>query len=182
MCNKFKTLVLALAVVAPFSAHALSVNLFINNSAATVVKPNSGSITYTFNGMVAINGFMDGWSTSVQFPYLAGGNSDFLVANFNSNYTNALNGFVNTNGGLYSGDLFDITINSTSPIGNYDHAINVLDAPLLSLQVSDSVHNKIANADGSYTVEVQGVPEPATLTLLAIPFSAAVLRRRAKRA
>lgn len=167
----FNRFTLALALIASAAAsQAIVVNLFIDNPFPTIVKPNSGTTTYQFTGKIQVFGTATSANSSLDFIYLNGSNSQFL----NIGISFPLGSLLGTNQ-TYTGDLFSVDISNTTTEGVYDHALNTVAAPQFRVTVQDT-DNNFATAAGTYNVNV--VPEPATLALLAIP--AFVLKRKRK--
>lgn len=176
MCNKSRTLVLAALLALPLTSQALTVNLFINDAFKTVAKPNSGSVTVVFDGVVQVTGSPTSGSATIQFAYLNGSNTEFLNGGFSVAFIAAFNNLTTTPNQTYTGDLFEVTVDHTDALGLYNSNAFGPEAPSFIVSVADGVNT--AEAVGTYAVEV--VPEPATLALLALPALAALRRKKVK--
>ncbi len=177
MRNSIKFVALALAALTPLVSQALTVNLFINNPNPVITRNIGSGASYDFTGTLTVTGASTGASASLDFAYLFGNNTDFLNANFHSDFLTGYSAIVNTNGGTYTGNLFTVTVDASDPDGVYDHTVNTLNAPQLTVTYTDSV-GRSATGSGSYQATVESVPEPATMAILGGSLAIAALRRR----
>jgi hypothetical protein len=167
-----KITLFALAAVSVMAS--AGVNLNLNNPVETVNLPNSGSVNVVFTGTVDVLPGWDASSATLYFPFLG---SNGLGGGFDSNFLTYLGG---SNAGVdYSGNLFSITVNSTDAPGYYD--FNSLSPTSTSQFVVGASKNGVSFSDNEYfAVDVQAVPEPASIAMLGIGSLALIRRRRRK--
>lgn len=135
-----------------------------------LVRPLTGSITYTMTGSASFDvGYTAFAREDLYYPnrypdattvqYLTGSYLGFPTAAYN--------------GGVYTGSLFTITVSSTSALGLYSvNRTSPNGVPQLSLEAS-TVGSPYSNEtiQANYTVTVVGaaaVPEPSSLSLCGI--------------
>lgn len=174
-----KQILVASALAASMASHALTVNLIIDDADPTVIRPDSGTTIYNFTGTALVTGQSNAWSLSVFFPYLQGNNTDNLITMAHPDLIQGLNHIRGTDGGVYSGNLFSVQVQSTSDLGLYDHRFNSAELPEVRLAFYDP-QGTTGNDIETFQVNVAPVPEPTTLVLLGSSLALAAITKRRK--
>lgn len=167
-----KSLLLLTIGCASVSNAALNFNL----DALDPVVIAQGS-SYTFTGTIQLSAGWDVTGATLEHP---GNGVTFLTPVFAPSFLNYV--LLNTSA-PYSGDLFTIsTTNATAP-GLYD--LNNSSFGMTDLSEMIVTASKAGRRDAKdneiYAVEVEAVPEPATMAALGLGVAAAVRRRRASK-
>lgn len=181
MEKTMKTLIKALGMVfvlsLPLTSQALTISVFLDNPAPVLTAPTSGSMDYMFTGTIQITGAPSSGSIGIEAPYLATSNSDYLTVQFAPSLQTQAAGLLTTPNSTYTGDLFKITIDSTTPIGEFNHSVGTTTAPVIAVYAS-APDGSSAYAAASYGATVSAVPEPATLAFLVAGIGGFVASRR----
>lgn len=154
------------------SAHA-GLNLNLNNPYQTVAAPSSGSISVVFTGTVDILlPTFDATQADLEFP---SDGSNFLTGAFDPAFVAYLG--ANLPGVDYTGNLFSITVTSTTANGFYWLNNGSLGfSPLSEFIVHAGNGVQTARDNEFYGVTV--VPEPASMAILGLGASALIRRRK----
>lgn len=162
-----------LPLLAAAAISSAAINFEFDNSEAFVTAPESGSITYTFTGTVTVDPGFTVSGASLINPYMANSTTG-LTAMFANDLLNWILNPTST----YTGALLTVMIDSTSPAGEYGYALNSTSPSTLTISATDGV-NTYGDSE-AYVVNVEAVPEPATMAVLGLGAAALVRRRRAK--
>ncbi len=148
------------------------VNINLDNPYQTVTPPTSGSIFLTFSGTIDILNPLASISTAIlESP---GTTSDALSTVFDAGFVSYVTAA--TPGMDYTGDLFTVEVNSSTPNGFYWLNSGGLNG-LAEFTVTASIPNfPVASDNEMFGVTV--VPEPATLAALGLGAAALIRRRR----
>lgn len=169
-------LVLSVAAVGAASSFG-ALNLDLNENYKSTLLPNTGSVDIMFSGKVDIllpgYDIIDGF---LEFPRLTPTTGAFLSVTFVPaflTYANAANPGVD-----YNGDIFFVTVLSTDATGEYFYNnASATDFAELSLTASNGTFS--STDIEMFGVDVNAVPEPATMAVLGLG-AAALLRRKRK--
>lgn len=133
----------------------------LNTFEPTIAVPTSGSLTYIFTGSVSLDAGTYFTGATITQPKDFAGDTIFvgLVSDFNTAITAA------NNGGVYTGPLFQVVIDSTTRPGLYIFPNGGV-SPILFITASDGTTFR-GGAEAAYGVNVIGsVPEPSSLILV----------------
>lgn len=164
------TLCLALATLGRAEAGFL----IVDNPNPIIARPLTGSITYNVTGSISFDpGFILNGS-SVDFAFDA--NRDSLQPVL----VTALGAA--SNGGVYTGTLFTVTISATTATGVYNTNFAGTAPPAYSVRATGS-NNQVQSFSRNYTITVNGaaVPEPSSLALCGVAGALGLGLNRARR-
>lgn len=165
-----KLALLGLATIAT-GAYA-GVNLNLSDHVKSVVQPGTGFVDVVFSGTVDV---LPNWDATSAVLYTPDNGSAALSGGLTTAFLDYLSGsFAGTD---FNGDLFFIRVQASDAVGFYDQ--NALSTGGSSELVVNAVNGNRRFADNEYYgVEVQAVPEPATLAALGLGAIALIRRRR----
>lgn len=163
-----------LSLLAVGAAANAAVNLNINLQYQTVVAPSSGSISVMYSGTVDV--LLPGWDVSGWMLESPSDGSNLLLANIDPGFAAYAAG--NNPGVDYSGNLFSVTVQSTTVPGFYYLNSNNSN-PLSEFIVDVSLPGAVTAVDNEmFGLTVEPVPEPATLAALGLGAVAFMRRKR----
>ncbi|HLO98288.1 MAG TPA: PEP-CTERM sorting domain-containing protein [Fimbriimonas sp.] len=168
-------LVLGFAAVGAASSFG-ALNLDLNENYKSTLLPNTGSVNLTFSGKVDIllpgYDIIDGF---LEFPRLTPTGAALAVSYVPAflTYANAANPGVD-----YNGDIFIVTVSSTDATGEYFYN---------NTEGTDFAEFSLTASNGTFSstdvemfgVDVNAVPEPASMAVLGLG-AVALLRRKRK--
>lgn len=169
-----KGILVPVAMLGFVAAGYTQVNLNLDNPFQTVVAPTSGSLVVTYSGTVDISNGWDAVSASVEFPFLTDGSAFLGNILFTNDFLTYLGAGADVD---YSGSLFTITIDSTTPAGEYWLDSSLTNASEIAINATKGSAN--FNDNEAYSLTVEAVPEPASMAALGLG-ALALLRRRRK--
>jgi hypothetical protein len=147
------------------------VNFNLTNPHQTVAVPNAGSVNVVFTGTVDVTSGWDVTGANVTLPSLIN-SAPFLGGSFDPAFIAYVGGV--TPGLDYSGNIFRITVTSTTPLGLYGFQSTTANPVQSTVTATNGTSTFVDNE--AYSVNV--VPEPATLAALGLGVAALVRRRR----